>query len=253
MGMTCGGKCGMIFLIILNILFMMLGLALLVLGIVMQVDSGIVNDNITPLLNQLSIGSLSLGDLVSGLSITFIVFGAFVLIIAAFGAFGACCQKKSCLVIYSIIVGIFLVGKIVAVILWFVLNDKLQSWLKDNLTSQLENNYRFDDITSHEISTAWNYMFMELSCCGVKTGTSSDFTSTPWQAGTPGYSTPKGCCPSTTASNYATASNTCTATYYSTGCYDAVYDKLSTYSTGFIVTGVIILVIEVRSYQCQNF
>ncbi|KAK3106884.1 hypothetical protein FSP39_002060 [Pinctada imbricata] len=260
MGLGCAGKCGMIFLIVLNVLFMLLGLALLILGILMQVNVDVISDEIMPLLQQLTFNGLNLGDLANGLSITFIVFGAFVLTISAFGAFGACCQKRICLVVYAIVVAIFFIGKLVAVILWFVMNDKLQSFLKSELQSQLDNNYKNADLTSHEISTAWNYLFMQLSCCGVEAVTSSTtgFENSYWKANNAASDNiPIFCCSGVTADNYASTTNTActqsvTSSYNTKGCYDAVYDKLSSYTTGFIVVGVIVLLVEVRVIINKN-
>lgn len=41
---------------------------------------------------------------------------------------------------------------------------QIQTWMKTQLLSQLHNNYKNNDLTSHEISSAWNYMFMSVSC-----------------------------------------------------------------------------------------
>ncbi|XP_062577243.1 tetraspanin-9-like [Saccostrea cucullata] len=255
MALSCGGKCMKLFLIVVNTIFMLLGLGILIPGILMLVDVDVINDNILPLLKQLSFGALNVGDLAKGLSLTLIIFGSFVLIVSMLGCCGAMCQQRLCLVVYAALVLVFFLAKLVVVILWFVMNDKIQSWMKTELLSQLETNYKYNDLTSEEISTAWNYMFMTLSCCGVNavTGTTNDFDNSVWIGSAGSKEIPTFCCSGVTASNYATYSNSaCTDTvasgYYTKGCYDATYSLLDTYSTVFMATGICILLVELVAF-----
>ncbi|XP_061165301.1 tetraspanin-9-like [Saccostrea echinata] len=255
MALSCGGKCMKLFLIVVNTIFMLLGLGILIPGILMLVDVDVINDNILPLLKQLSFGALNVGDLAKGLSLTLIIFGTFVLIVSMLGCCGAMCQQRLCLVVYAALVLVFFLAKLVVVILWFVMNDKIQSWMKTELLSQLETNYKHNDLTSEEISTAWNYMFMTLSCCGVNavTGTTNDFDNSVWIASAGSKEIPTFCCSGVTASNYASYSNTActdsvTSGYYTKGCYDATYSLLDTYSTVFMATGICILLVEIVAF-----
>lgn len=84
--------------------FQLLGLGILIPGILMLVDVAVINDEILPLLQQLSFGALNVGDLAKGLSVTLIVFGAFVLIVAMFGCCGAFCQQRLCLIVVSSVI-----------------------------------------------------------------------------------------------------------------------------------------------------
>ncbi|XP_062568855.1 tetraspanin-9-like [Saccostrea cucullata] len=257
MALSCGGKCVKFFLVVINLIFMLLGLGILIPGILMLADVDVINDEVLPLLQQLSFGALNVGDLAKNLSVTLIVFGAFVLIVSTLGCCGAFCQQKCCLIIYAIVVLVFFLAKLVVVILWIVMNDKIQSWMKTELLKQLQTNYQKDDLTTHEISTAWNYMFMSLSCCGVTavTGTTNDFDSSAWINGgnNGGKEIPIFCCTGVTASNYASTTNaactdTVTSGYHTKGCYDATYDALSSYSTAFIIVGVLTLLVEIVAF-----
>ncbi|XP_048778088.1 tetraspanin-9-like [Ostrea edulis] len=255
MALSCGGRCMKYFLVVINSIFMLLGLGLLIPGILMLVDVQVINDNILPLLQQLSFGALNVGDLAKGLSVTLIVFGAFVLIVSTFGCCGALCEQRFCLVVYAALVLVFFLAKLVVVILWFVMNDKIQTWMKTELLTQMQTNYKNEDLTSHEISTAWNYMFMTLSCCGVNavTGTTNDFDSSVWIGSAGTKHIPLFCCTNATASNYATftdtsCTDTVTSNYHTKGCYDATYSLLNTYSTVFIAIGVCILLVEIVAF-----
>lgn len=255
MEMNFVGRFGMIFLIILNVLFMLLGLGLMVPGIIVQANVELVNSEVRPLLNQVQVGSFTLGSLVDGLSVTLIVIGVFILILAGLGAFGACCKHKCMLTTYAIIVFVLWLIKVIIVICWIVMRSEVESTLKEKLLSQLQSNYKFADLTSHEISTAWNYLFISLSCCGVSavTGINNDFDNSTWvtsgEAGS--QEIPEFCCTGITADNYltttpaVTCTHTVTSGYYNKGCYDAAYDMLTEYSGVFIAVGVIILIVEV--------
>lgn len=242
-----------VFLIVLNVIFMLFGIAVLVPAILVQIDVGLTKDEIKPLLNNISIGGLSLGNLVDSLSITFICIGVFITIVAGLGAFGACCKNRCLLMIYAIIVLLLFIMQITVIALWFTMRNEFESRVKSELKTQL-NSYTNADLSSHEISTSWNYLFIYLSCCGVNTvtGTTNDFDTSTWITGGNAGSDqiPIFCCNGVTASNYNTTTNTaCTQTvtsgqYHGTGCYDAAYNLVTRYSTIFIAIIVIIFVLE---------
>lgn len=67
----------------------------------MNVD--LVNDNVLPLMKELTYGGFNLGDVITSLSVSLIVVGTIVLIIATLGAIGAFCNRPACLDIVSIL------------------------------------------------------------------------------------------------------------------------------------------------------
>lgn len=84
--------------------FQLLGLGLLIVGIIMKVDSDIIEkEEVSKTLNEVTFnGNLKLGNVASSLSVLIICIGVFVLIVAAFGCFGACCKNRCMLVVVSI-------------------------------------------------------------------------------------------------------------------------------------------------------
>ncbi|XP_061165240.1 tetraspanin-9-like isoform X2 [Saccostrea echinata] len=252
--MVCSDeRWGPIFLKVINVIFIIFSLALIIPGVMILANVDLINDNILPLMKQLTYGGFNLGDVATSLSVTLIVVGAIVLIIASLGAIGAFCNRPACLDIYAGIVLILFVGKLFAVFLWFDMNAKLQSFIKTQLLTVLQSNYAADDLSSNQISTAFNYLFMSMSCCAVNAlnGTINDFDQTPWiTGGTAGSKEiPTFCCQGVTPESFSTYNDTTctvdvTANYYTTGCYDAVYNVLNSYSIAFIVIGITILVIE---------
>ncbi|KAJ8316498.1 hypothetical protein KUTeg_006512, partial [Tegillarca granosa] len=127
---------------------------MLIPGILVQTNSNLVDSHIKPLLNQIQLGGLSLGDALNGLSITLIIAGCVILVIAALGAFGACCQSKVLLIV-------------------------IDSYLKSELVTSLSS-YSAATVTNDTISTAWNYLFISIPifCCTNSSITSQASTYT---------------------------------------------------------------------------
>lgn len=260
MALQCGGKVGLVFLVVINIIFSLMGLGLLIAGALALSDVGNVNtDHVKPLLDTIEVGSFQVGSMATNLSILFIVIGVFIMIVSGLGLFGACCQNKCMLVVYAVLVLILLLMKIVIIALWFTMKDKVESEIKAKLVTALKNNYKDDTITnSNSVSNAWNYMFMTLDCCAVNPvkGTTNDFDSTAWCTTSPGScqatssEVPKTCCLGVTESTYSSAPATChsnvdSGTYNSKGCYDALKDKLLSMSPSIIGVSITIILLEI--------
>lgn len=253
------GKVGTVFLVIINIIFFLMGLGLVIAGALALTDvSNINTDHIKPLLDSIPVGSFEAGNLVKNLTTLIIVIGAFILLIAGLGLFGACCQNKFMLVTYAVLVLILLVMKIAVIILWFTMKNTVENEVKDKLFVSLKDNYKEDTLTnSNSISNAWNYMFMTLDCCGVNpvVSTKNDFDSTYWcnddgSCLAAVSNIPKTCCLNVDENTYTTApiachSNVDTGTYNTKGCYDALKEKLLSQSPSIIGVMVTVIVIEV--------
>ncbi|CAG2237800.1 TSPAN18 [Mytilus edulis] len=220
----CNPKCSKVALIIINIIFILLGLGLLIPGILVIINDDGINEKVLPALQTVDFGVSNFGDLAKGLSITLIVMGSFVLVLSLLGGCGACCEAKLLLTIYSIVVVILFIGKLVIVILWIVFKA-------------------------------------DFECCGIDavagTGAANnDYTGSAWYTGAGADELPVSCCPSATSSSYT---STCSFTkgsapsgQHSKGCYNALKDFADKYSIAFICVGVFILLVEVVAFPCHT-
>lgn len=256
MALGCGGTLGKVFLILINIIFFLLGLGLLIVGALMKANVKIVNDEVKPALNTVTVSSYKLGDLADNLSVVFIVIGVFIFIVAGLGLFGACCQNRCMLVTYAILVLILFIAKIAAIALWFTMQGEVEDKVKSEMLKSLQTHFTDDSLeTGSEISKSWNYMFLTLDCCAINKVTSgtNDFDNSPWctktgkscKTGT--AEVPRTCCVGVDASTYQTAPGLCTTAvsgYNTQGCYDALKAEIDSYSTPVIGVGITILVIE---------
>ncbi|XP_052818132.1 uncharacterized protein LOC128244156 [Mya arenaria] len=112
-----GARCGQCFLIVLNIWFALLGIAMIVLGVFVR--AGKVGDNrILQMLRQLDFGGINVGDGILALSAIVIVVGVFTLLLSADGGFGACFRKKGMLILYVVILAIILILEIALLAVW---------------------------------------------------------------------------------------------------------------------------------------
>ncbi|XP_045208187.2 tetraspanin-18-like [Mercenaria mercenaria] len=252
MGLGLGGKCGMFFLVTLNILFLLLGLGLLIVGIIMKVDSDVLDKSeVTSVLNEVSFNNnLKLGNVANSLSILIICLGAFILIVAALGAFGACCKNRCMLVVYAIIVMLIFIIQIVAVALWFTMKNKVEDEVKGKLDEALK---KYEGVSStNEVSVGWDLIFIGFDCCGVdavNSNNQNEFSETTWWSSRGSDFVPYSCCKSATEDNYKTGTETtCTQSTLTNvqekGCYNAFKDFLKKYETAAIAIGIVLLIVE---------
>ncbi|XP_052721660.1 tetraspanin-18-like [Crassostrea angulata] len=259
--MAQGGcsKFGKVFLVIINLVFLVLGLGLLIAGVLVKINA--LSSDVTPALNSVEVAGYKLGDLANNLSIVFIVIGAFIVLVSGLGLIGGCCEVRWMLVVYAILVLILLIMKIAAVALWFKMRTDFEETVKEELFKSLNDEYENDFLNStNPISNAWNYAFLTFDCCGVNpvmNKTDNDFTATPWCTKDPGTCyqmggtmIPRSCCTGVDQSNYiANANPECyrdvKGKYNEMGCYDAVKDLISTYGNVFIAISIVVMVVEV--------
>lgn len=254
MVLSCSGKVGMAFLIIINIIFFLLGLGVLIVGIIMKVDVDVFDKaEVISVLNEVEFnGSLSLGDVAKGLSTLLICLGVFIVLISGLGLFGACCKVKCMLIVYAVLVIIIVIVQCVAIGLWVTMKDKVDSVAKSKLNEVL-NKYQ-GYTTTHEISVGWNLLFIGFDCCGVDavsaTGNNNEFALSTWWASAGSKKIPPSCCSAATDSNYATYTETaCTDTitsgFRTKGCYDKFNEYIDKYQYWAIGVSATLIAIEI--------
>ncbi|XP_048774757.2 CD63 antigen-like isoform X2 [Ostrea edulis] len=240
MTLNCGGKIGRLFLMSINIVFMVIGLGLLVVGALMKSNVLGLKDDIKAVLNGIVVNDWKLGNLVGSLTIIFIFIGVFLFLVAFLGFFGAFFQNRCVLVTYAVLVLLLLLMKIAVIILWYIMKNGIENEIKSHLLESLKTKF-VDDSTDggNDISNAWNIMFMSLDCCGVNpvNSTTNDFDQTTWcttkgDCQETNADIPKTCCIGVTESTYKSAPTKCyyslqRETYNKKGCYQAIKDLLN--------------------------
>ena len=75
-------------------LFQIVGIGILVPGILFLANVSIITDEIKPVAESVSFSGITLESLLSDVAIVFVCVGAFVLLVAGLGLFGACCGNR---------------------------------------------------------------------------------------------------------------------------------------------------------------
>lgn len=141
-------------LILFNILFWLSGAALLGLGIWFKVDK-----NINSYLDVIEVDT---EDPYFDYAVyVLIAFGAFVFLVGFCGCCGAVRESKCLLGFYIFFLMIIIGGEIAAAVFGFLYKDKVETKVNDLLLETMRK-YK----TSKNIRNAWDFVQIELDCCG---------------------------------------------------------------------------------------
>lgn len=172
MALGCGAGCAKIILIIVNIIFLLTGLAVLGVGIWMLVDQDVLKlvDFIVP--NE--------SGLFHAAAILLIALGAFVVIVSILGFVGACIEHRKVLTAYIVLVVIVFAGQVACGIVAIIYKDEIRQNVDRSLIDSIQEvtNWVSDDddryyhdggdkceATSH--GAIWDYVQVKFNCCGV--------------------------------------------------------------------------------------
>jgi len=153
-------------LIIFNILFCLIGVALIAVGIYAYIT----------LSDYLNI----LGDAkINAPAIVLIVFGVITFIVAAMGCFGACKESPCMLFTFAAIICILLIAEIGAGVAAYVFKDNVESFFDDNSSKVLA---LYNETADAAATKSWDKVQEELECCGYNGPTDwEDITLAPLQ------------------------------------------------------------------------
>lgn len=263
-GITLTMKFFRLFLSLLNFIFITVGIAGIVLAIYLLHDTEL--QQLRPLLHpDLNLNRGFQLSNIEILAIILIIIGGIVFILGFVG----CCERVRgfhCLHIFyaTILTGIILTEMILVVIYFFY-----QSHFKSKLIDHLQNSISIyyvgkpgsTSMPMNSISLAWDFTQYYLQCCGALSP--KDFSSAQnWNRIDPYGSgktllIPFTCCPLGPMENLYSTPKNLTATIdcattgvksYSIGCYDRLLILLNTYKNSFIVSVIVIVVMQIFAF-----
>ncbi|XP_005097791.2 CD82 antigen [Aplysia californica] len=159
-----------IVVVTINIIFMIFGLAVLIVGIIFKVGWDEVRDAFVDNSDKVDFNLQNAGDTIG---IAAIVFGCFMILLSIMGCIGGCCRVRVLLVIYAIVVLLLLIGQIAIVGYVAANGSDAEDKIKEGLEKTLDGYYE-DQRDSK--SKAWSAVFSTFECCGIANRT-EDFTS----------------------------------------------------------------------------
>ncbi|KAL4224387.1 Tetraspanin-18 [Mactra antiquata] len=224
------GNIGIVIVIVINIISLIFGIALIVVGAyVKKMLAG--EEDIMNLLDIIDLGSFTLKQLIMTIIGVIIGLGVFAIILSLMGGIGA-----------------FFTLRIVIIIIDSTLHGLFDDLLKEYRGPGVINLY----------SIGWDLMFVLFGCCGVDpiTAGNNDFQSLPtvwWTNGDNGNDTiPYSCCknvPYDNIKNYLNYTEpTCTENligYHKAGCYDFFADIFEQLTTASITITTILFLVEI--------
>jgi len=170
--LSCGGKCAKGTLVVSNAVFLLIGFALLGVGIWLVVD------NYALQYLRAAIGILTTADLVWGVAVIVLILSIFIILVGSFGCCGALRQSAGCLGFYSFALIVLLILQVIALILAGVFYAQIMNGLSKNMNTTLQSRYGKPEFKPS--TKGWNVLQVEASCCGVKS--SLDWKTTWWKS-----------------------------------------------------------------------
>lgn len=257
---------------VLNVIFMLVGLALAVFGCVLLAASGSsfvsslqtsINDilkGIGGVIDENTITEVDYQQLFLPAGLTLLFVGLFLAGVAFIGWCSNCCGGYNIIrILYVIILSVLLTAQIILVALFF--SNVFDSLIQDQVTYLIDNKYV--DISSPNLaSVGLNVVMLKYQCCGLF-GYQDFNSSVKWQRTqnltlggtlqTVTLETPIACCKTTGKfPNVFLVNDFCAVSGYTndtisnwkTGCWGAVTSDLSQYRTGAILIATAIIVIQ---------
>ena len=260
------GRIGQVVLIIVNLLFAVLGIALLAAGSLLKYNEDLVNGYASQFLKQIQLEHLETNvySIISSAALIFIIVGVFIFLLSLVGCCGACCQNRALLVVYAIVVILLLGVQIAVTVFTIKFKDEWQGPVKEEMKKVITNNYKGDNGTD-VITLGINAVFMQFKCCGTQDY--MDLVNVPGWARTYTFheinrtltfKAPYFCCktvitetPAIDSGLFTNVDQTECATNptlqnsnYKKGCFKALEEVVLRYSTIYLAVGISLIVLE---------
>jgi len=146
--LSSGAKCIKYTLFIFNMLFLLAGLALIIIGAIVQVQAQ----------------KNGFGDSVSGAGIFIIVIGSIVFVVCFFGCAGAINNNYCMIVTFGVFLILLLLAEIAGIITGFVLRNKVE----DSVISAMQKSQKEYDGKNTTVATqTWDNLQKSAECCGT--------------------------------------------------------------------------------------
>lgn len=220
MAVEGGLKCVKYLVFFFNFIFWLCGLALIVVGVLVQVS----------LHNTLMIKDAS----ASGAPILLIALGIIVFLIAFFGCCGAWKENFCMLTMFAILMSVIIIAEIAAAILGYIYRGKVSNVVQDSLADMISNYNN----SSPEFRDTVDKLQHDLKCCGVN-------SSADWRSfSSEGNTVPDSCCIVMTQ-GCGQGAMTDASKVFQKGCHEAVEMLLKNNIQWVIVAALVIAALQI--------
>ncbi|XP_061840136.1 CD63 antigen [Nerophis lumbriciformis] len=220
MSLEGGMKCVKYMLFFFNFIFWLCGLALIVVGVLVQMS----------LHSTLMISDAS----ASGAPIVIIAVGVVIFFIAFFGCCGAWKESYCMVTMFAIFLSLVIIVQIAAAIAGYIFRNKVSDVVQDSLADMIS---RYSN-SSAEFKASVDAMQEDLKCCGMNN--SSDWRSFRVDEN----SVPDSCCLNV-STNCGVGAMTNSTKVYQEGCRNAVEDLLRKNIQWVIIAALVLAFVEI--------
>jgi CD63 antigen len=219
--LTGGAKCIKYLLFVFNLLFLLCGLALIVVGAIVQVQT---KDTFN--------GSAS------SAGIFLIVVGSLIFIVCFFGCAGAINNNYCMVVTFGVLLLLILLAEVAAIITGFVLKDKVNDAIMEEM---IKNQREYDNDPETIATRTWNQTQIDLECCGTTDYMSWNVSEKMRQT----QSVPDSCCKSfSVGCGYGKLSPGHKDVFYEKGCHETLMEFLHKYLIAVGIVAAVVAVIQ---------
>ncbi|XP_046366856.2 tetraspanin-8-like [Haliotis rufescens] len=239
--------CAKYTLIFFNFLFLVTGMAGVVIGILILVDKPLLN-------NFANIDSGGTGVMTSG-AYAILVGSSIIVLFAIFGCCGACRESKCLLGVYIGLLSLILIVQIAAGALAANFRTQADKEVKGWLLEQVKTQYDGRGDTNLQFGKSLDFAMIEFDCCGISNYSDFKIMAEKWTERVSRI-IPIACCKLDKQKFYAinvfvVNDLTCTTapTYKNSNiarpCYDTIRDHLLTQAMYIIIIAFIIVALEI--------
>ncbi|KAL3886997.1 hypothetical protein ACJMK2_026953 [Sinanodonta woodiana] len=260
MGLACRKeKCSRIGFLGTNLVFSLLGAALLIASCIVRYDQSMVDkyldySSFQNALESANVSvhtpsSLNIGEIFDVVCTAFIIIGVLFLLLGILGIIGVFMRLKSLLITYAVMLLVLVILEIIVVVLVATLRGKMEGWIKDALKDSIRNNY--SGINGSDVDTLrWNFIMHSFQCCGVDRY--SDFRELParnWDIEikfnniVTGKQIPFACCNVKNDTFCVIRPNSTTA-FIEKGCYQVMRNWVAKNTSVLVGVGICVWIIE---------
>ena len=157
--LPCGAECLRGLLLLLNVIFILVGLTMIGLGIYLKVDK-----DLDAILSELASTSTFEGQSLGFLAFVMIGGGVFTVLVSLVGCVGALRVNSCLLLTYVVILAILMVIEFVGFIMAFAYKNKLEDVYRDSLTTVFGKALMNNDT---RVMKVFHQLEDKLDCCGV--------------------------------------------------------------------------------------
>jgi len=248
-------------IVLFNLAFVLVGVALLVIGVYVVKDPKM--QQLRPLLNPDLTAQYSQGlSYIEIFAIVLIAIGGALLSIGFLGCCGAIKGFRFLHVLYAVVIGIIILVEIGLVVFYVAYQNRFRTQLVAKLQTSINRYYvgtpTGNSSATNPVSLSWDFAQFNLQCCGAVN--QSDYqNASSWDKNNP-YQTgsqlivPFTCCPLNATQNWNTLPSNLTGALacattgtnaYTQGCYDRLIALVATYKKNIAIGGAIVGLVEV--------